>query len=88
MWNAEEDLRERKITAFADYYCEETVHGKGRSRKLSCTMAMVLGFLVTLEIMVAGAMIFNIDFHGADSVALVFAFMVLYFGVVAVLTDK
>lgn len=35
-----------------------------------------------------GAMIFNYDFHGADLIALLFAFMVLYSGVVAVLTDK
>ena len=34
------------------------------------------------------AMIFNYDFHGADIIALLFAFMVLYSGVVAVLTDK
>ena len=39
-------------------------------------------------IMIGGAMIFNYDFHGADIIALLFAFMVLYSGVVAVLTDK
>ncbi len=35
-----------------------------------------------------GAMIVSDDFHGADLIALLFAFMVLYSGVVAVLTDK
>ena len=40
------------------------------------------------ELMIGGAMIFNYDFHGADLIALLFAFMVLYSGVVAVLTDK
>lgn len=58
---------------------------KGR---LSCTMAMVLGVFVTMEIMVAGAMVLNYDFRGGDGIAVVFAFMVLYFGVVALLTDK
>ena len=43
---------------------------------------------ITLELMIGGAMIFNYDFHGADLIALLFAFMVLYSGVVAVLTDK
>ena len=49
---------------------------------------MILGFFITLEIMIGGAMIFNYDFHGGDIVALIFAFVVLYSGVVAVLTDK
>lgn len=67
-------------------YAEER---RGRSgKKLSSSMAMIMGALITLEIMVAGAMVFNFDFHGADMIALVFGFMVLYFGVVAVLTDK
>lgn len=56
--------------------------------KLSCAMAMILGIFVTLEIMVAGAMVFNLGAHGADAIAVVFAFVVLYSGVVAVLTDK
>ena len=49
---------------------------------------MILGLFITLELMIGGAMIFNYDFHGADLIALRFAFMVLYSGVVAVLTDK
>ena len=33
-------------------------------------------------------MIFNIDFHSTDMVAVIMGFIVLYFGVVAVLTDN
>ena len=51
-------------------------------------MAMVLGALLTMEIMLGGAMLFNFDFRGADIVAVVLSFMVLYFAVVASLTDK
>lgn len=61
---------------------------KNESRKFSCLMAMILGALVTAEIMVLGAMIMNVDFHSADRIAVVLAFMVLYSGVVAALTDK
>ena len=32
-------------------------------------------------------MIFNIDFHSADMVAVVMGFMVLYAGIVAILTE-
>ena len=46
------------------------------------------GLIVTLEVMVAGGMIFNIDFHSADMVAVVMGFMVLYAGIVAILTDN
>ena len=87
MWNAQESLGKRKSTAFTNCYYEEKEKKKGE-RKLSCAMAMILGLVVTLEIMVAVAMIFNINFHGMDGIALIFAFMVLYSGVVAVLTDK
>lgn len=83
MWNTEKGMQSEKMIAFGDYYEESD-----GNRKLSRTMAMILGLVVTLEIMVAGAMILNIDFQGADGLALIFAFMVLYFGVVAVLTDK
>ena len=51
-------------------------------------MALILGVVVTLELMIMGAMLFHIDFHSADRIAMVFAFAVLYFGVVAGLTDK
>lgn len=50
-------------------------------------MAMVLGALVTIEIMIMGARLLKVDFHSAD-VALALGFMVLYSGVVAALTDK
>ena len=43
---------------------------------------------VILEVMIAGGMIFNIDFHSADIVAVIMGFIVLYSGVVAVLTDN
>ena len=51
-------------------------------------MAAVIGLIVTLEVMVAGGMIFNVDFYSTDLIALIFGFMVLYAGVVAVLTDN
>ncbi len=57
-------------------------------KKLPPSMAMIIGAIVTAEIMVMIAMILNIDFFRGDIIALIFAFMVLYFGVVAVLTDK
>lgn len=56
--------------------------------KFSRIMAVILGLIVTLEVMVAGGMIFNIDFHSADMVAVVMGFMVLYAGIVAILTDN
>lgn len=56
--------------------------------KFSRAMAVILGLIVTLEVMVAGGMIFNIDFHSADMVAVVMGFMVLYAGIVAILTDN
>ena len=67
-----------------------TTHRTGRkeSRKLSRTMAVILGLIVTLEVMIAGGMIFNIDFHSADTIAVILGFLVLYSGVVAVLTDN
>ena len=61
---------------------------KKATRKFSSVMAMIMGVLVTLEIMVMGAMFLNIDFLSADRIALVLAFMGLYSGVVAALTDK
>lgn len=87
MWTADERIRERKV-ALADGGYEEPGRSRRSDRKLSRTMAMVMGVLVTLEIMIAGAMVFNFDFRGADVVALILGFMVLYSGVVALLTDK
>ena len=59
-------------------YGNERNHGRRNRRKLSSVMAMVLGALVTIEIMIMGAMLLKVDF----------GFMVLYSGVVAALTDK
>ena len=56
-------------------------------RKLSNMMAVIMGFIVTAEIMTAGAMILNTDSHRTDGIALFFGFMVIYFGVVAVLAE-
>ena len=61
---------------------------KKANRKLSKTMAVILGLIVTAELIIAGGMIFNIDFHSADMVAVVMGFMVLYAGIVAILTDN
>ncbi|MDO4308330.1 MAG: hypothetical protein Q4C77_16035 [Eubacteriales bacterium] len=88
MWCSKEEIRDRKIAAVAGTGYYQQSEKKQERRKLSSAMAMVLGFLVTLEIMVAGAMVLNFDFQTADTLAVVFAFAVLYFGVVAALTDK
>lgn len=56
--------------------------------KLSSPMAMVMGAILSLEIMIGGAMLLNFDFKGADMFAVALAFVVLYFGIVAALTDK
>ena len=61
---------------------------KKANRKLSKTMAVILGLIVTVELIIAGGMIFNIDFHSADMVAVVMGFMVLYAVIVAILTDN
>lgn len=88
MLSSKEKIGNRKIIAFAEtgYYPQH--EKKQENRKFSRSMAMILGLLATIEIMIAGAMVLNIDFHTADMIAVVFAFAVLYFGVVAVLTDK
>ena len=58
------------------------------NHKFSRIMAVILGLIVTIEVMIAGGMIFNIDFHSADIIAVIMGFIVLYSGVVAVLTDN
>lgn len=88
MQRAGEEIRDRKIIAFTERGYGTQYEKKQENKKFSRIMAMVLGLLVTLEIMVAGAMVFNIDFHTADTLAVIFAFAVVYFGVVAGLTDK
>ena len=57
-------------------------------KKFSNVMAMILGILVTVEIMILGAMVMKIDVHSADRIAMALAFVVVYSGVVAALTDK
>lgn len=84
MWNTENN---RKAVLADGRYVETEGRHSGK-QKLSSGMAMVLGAVLTLEIMIGGAMLFNFDFHGADIIAVVLAFMVLYFAVVASLTDK
>ena len=56
--------------------------------KFSRMMEDFKGQIVTVEVMIAGGMIFNIDFHSADIIAVIMGFIVLYSGVVAVLTDN
>ena len=84
MWNTENN---RKVALAEGRYVETENSHSGR-QKLSSGKAMVLGAFLTIEIMIGGAMLFNFDFKGADIVAVVLAFMVLYFAVVASLTDK
>lgn len=69
-------------------YREERGQKKKNRRKLSNIMAMVLGAIVTIEIMIMGAMVLKLDFHSADRIALALGFMVLYSGVVIALADK
>ena len=85
MWKSGRNINSRRA-ALAEGYMEDTRESRGR--KFSGSTAMIPGLFITLELMIGGAMIFNYDFHGADLIALLFAFMVLYSGVVAVLTDK
>ena len=84
MWNTENN---RKAVLADGRYVETESRHSGK-QKLSSGMDMILGAVLTLEIMIGGAMLFNFDFHGADIIAVVLAFMVLYFAVVASLTDK
>ena len=60
---------------------------KNESRKLSRTMAVILGLIVTLEVMIAGGMIFNIDFHSADTIAVILGFFGFYIRGVCCSTD-
>lgn len=86
MWSLGRNVNTGKA-ALAGGYREEDYATQPR-KKFSGSMAMILGLFITVEIMIGGAMLFNFDFHSADIIALLFAFMVLYAGVVAVLTDK
>lgn len=90
MWSGQRGYRSGKVIALADVknYSGRDGGNRKHREKLSCTMAMVLGALVTLELLVVGAMLLNIDFHSADRLALIFGTALLYFGVVAALTDR
>lgn len=81
---------DRKIIGYeeAEYYLNRRHTETKEKKKFSRTMALILGGVLTLELMIMGAMIFHIDFHSADRIAMILAFAVLYFGVVAGLTDK
>lgn len=90
MWHGESVSRNNKIIMLSDTrYAVERVRRKNQEkRKLSCMMAVFLGAVVTAELLIMGAMLLNIDFRSADRVALILGAAVLYFGVVASLTDK
>lgn len=87
MWSSNEEIRNSKIILLSERDCSRQ-QKRQEGEKLSSSMAMILGGIATLEIMTAAAMLLNIDIHTADRIALVFAFVVLYFAVVAFLTDK
>lgn len=90
MLRSNERNRNRRAVAVtnAGYYVLEQSEGKKAGKKMSSLMVMLLGAILTLEIMIAGGMILNIDFYSADRLALVFSFIVMYFAVVAFLADK
>lgn len=71
----------------ANYRVKRNQGSEGR-KKFSGVMAMILGAIVTIEIMIMGAMVLNLDFHSADRIALVMGFVVLYSGVVIALADN
>ena len=68
MWNTEGNMRNDKVIVLTDY---SDCHGKttkisGGSRKLSRTMAVILGVAVTIEIMIVGC-----DCHAENDAAIV-----------------
>lgn len=87
MMNTNTKMRERRV-AFADGGYAEPVREKRGNKKLSAIMAMFIGLIITLEIMVAAAMMFRVDVRAVDGLAVIFTFAVVYFGVVAGLTDR
>ena len=70
------------------HYETENRESHTEKKKFSNVMAMILGILVTVEIMILGAIVMKIDVHSADRIAMALAFVVVYSGVVAALTDK
>lgn len=87
MWNSNGKIKERKVALASGGYIQE-ISEKQKDKKFSAFMAIILGFIITLEIMVAGAMMLKIDVSKVDGIALFFTFAVVYFSVVAGLTDK
>ena len=67
------------------HYETENRESHTEKKKFSNVMAMILGILVTVEIMI---LVMKIDVHSADRIAMALAFVVVYSGVVAALTDK
>ena len=65
------------------HYETENRENHTERKKFSNAMAMILGILVTVEIMILGAMVMKIDVHSADWIAMALAFVVVYSGVVA-----
>ena len=61
MWNTESSGK----AVLAEGRYVEAENGHCGRQKLSSGMAMVLGALLTMEIMLGGAMLFNFDFRGA-----------------------
>lgn len=87
MWNSNEKIKERRVALANGGYVEEASE-KQKEKKFSAVMAIIIGFIITLEIMVAGAMMLKIDVSKVDGIAVLFSFAVVYFIVVAGLTDK
>lgn len=83
--NREEFKEEKEMTNTAN--TTQRIR-RNKNHKFSKIMALILGVIVTLEVMIAGGMIFNIDFHSADIIALIFGFIVVFSGAVAILTDN
>ncbi|MDY4693497.1 MAG: hypothetical protein SO401_08075 [Blautia sp.] len=88
MWNDQKNMRNGRMEVSRGCAAAHSERREPENRKLSGAMAMILGLAVTLEVIVAAGMIFNIDFHSTDTIALIFLFMVLYAGIVSLLTDK
>lgn len=63
-------------------------HKKKENQKLSALMALIMGFILSLELILAGAMIMNVDLMSTDGIALILLFMVVYSGVIVFLTDN
>ena len=67
------------------HYETENRKNNTETKKYVNVMAMIQ---VRMESMILGAMVMKIDVHSADRIAMALAFVVVYSGVVAALTDK